>query len=141
MRPFHLAIPVPNLAKARHFYREILGCAEGRSSATWADFDFFGHQLVFHENPSQIIDRFVNPVDGHRVPVPHFGVILEWDDWHALVQKLKDNNIQFVIEPYIRFKGKPGEQATFFFYDPNGISLEFKSFRRDAMIFEKEVHI
>ena len=137
MRPFHLAMPVANLAKARHFYREILGCPEGRSDQTWVDFDFFGHQLVFHENPNQKIDRFVNPVDEHPVPVPHFGVILEWNDWHDLAQKLKNNNIEFVIEPYVRFKGKPGEQATLFFYDPNGISLEFKSFKHDDMIFEK----
>lgn len=136
LRPFHLAIPVPNLEKARHFYGGILGCPEGRSDKTWVDFDFFGHQLVFHENPNQQIDRFINPVDEHPVPVPHFGVILEWAAWQSLANKLKVNHIEFVIEPYIRFKGKPGEQATMFFYDPNGLALEFKAFKQDAMIFE-----
>jgi extradiol dioxygenase family protein len=137
MRPFHLAIPVPDIQKARHFYGDILGCAEGRSDPTWVDFNFFGHQLVFHQNVNQVVERFVNPVDEHQVPVPHFGMILEWSDWHALAEKLKAHKISFVIEPYIRFKGKPGEQATMFFYDPNGLSLEFKAFKDDAMIFEK----
>lgn len=141
MRPFHLAVPVQSISKARDFYGKILECPEGRSDKTWVDFDFFGHQLVFHENPLQQIDRFVNPVDDHPVPVPHFGVILEWNVWHVLVRKLKKNHIQFVIEPYIRFEGKPGEQATMFFYDPNGLSLEFKSFKDDAMIFEKQSSI
>jgi extradiol dioxygenase family protein len=137
MRPFHLALPVPDLEKTRYFYGKILGCAEGRSDKTWVDFDFYGHQLVFHENPKQQIDRFINPVDEHPVPVPHFGVILEWKDWQNLADKLKENHIEFVIEPYIRFQGKPGEQATMFFYDPNGLALEFKAFKQDAMIFEK----
>ncbi len=100
------------------------------------DFDFFGHQLVFHENPDQQLDRFFNPVDKHAVPVPHFGVILEWTAWERLAEKLQKNAIEFVIEPHIRFKGKPGEQATMFFYDPNGLALEFKSFKDDSMIFE-----
>jgi len=137
IRPFHLAIPIPDLEKARHFYREILGCPEGRSDKTWVDVDFFGHQLVFHENPNQHIDRFINSVDEHPVPVPHFGVILEWSAWESLANKLKANKIAFVIEPYIRFQGKAGEQATMFFYDPNGLALEFKAFKHDAMIFEK----
>ena len=137
MRPFHLAIPVPSLEKACHFYGEILECPKGRSEKTWADFDFFGHQIVFHENPNQQIDRFINPVDEHPVPVPHFGVILECEQWEALAEKLKKNNIQFLIEPYVRFKNKPGEQATMFFFDPNGLALEFKYFKDDSMIFEK----
>ena len=137
MRPFHLAIPVPNLAKIVHFYTDLLGCSQGRSDETWVDYDFFGHQLVFHWNPNQKIDRFINPVDHHAVPVPHFGVILAWDHWHQLAEKLQKNNIEFVIKPYIRFQGQPGEQATMFFYDPNGLALEFKSFKNDAMIFAK----
>ncbi|HVV69755.1 MAG TPA: VOC family protein [Gammaproteobacteria bacterium] len=137
MRPFHLAIPVPDLQKARHFYGTILGCPEGRSDDTWIDFDFFGHQLVFHLNPNQKIDRFVNPVDSHPVPLPHFGVILNWQDWEALAAKIQNHQIEFVIKPYVRFKGEPGEQATMFFYDSNGLSLEFKAFKNDSMIFEK----
>ncbi len=137
MRPFHLAIPVPDLQKARHFYGTILGCPEGRSDDTWIDFDFFGHQLVFHLNPDQQLDRFVNPVDSHPVPLPHFGVILNWQDWEALARKIQNHQIEFVIKPYVRFKGEPGEQATMFFYDSNGLSLEFKAFKNDSMIFQK----
>lgn len=137
MRPFHLAIPVPDLKKAKDFYLSVLGCRQGRSADTWVDFDFFGHQLVFHLNPQQKIERFINPVDEHPVPLPHFGVIIAWNDWEPLVKRLREYGIQFVIEPYIRFKGKSGEQATMFFYDPNGLSLEFKSFKNDAMIFEQ----
>lgn len=137
MRPFHLAFPVPDLKKAKHFYGVVLGCPEGRSDETWVDYNFYGHQLVFHLNPDQKIDRFVNPVDQHPVPVPHFGVILSWEDWEFLAERLKKFQLEFVIEPYIRFKGKPGEQATMFFYDPNGLSLEFKAFKHDSMIFEK----
>ncbi len=135
MRPFHLAIPVPDLHKARQFYGLVLGCAEGRSAATWVDFDFFGHQLVFHCNPQQKISRFINPVDAQAVPVPHFGVILAWQPWEELAEKLRAHGTIFVIEPYIRFQGKPGEQATMFFYDPNGLALEFKAFKDDALIF------
>ncbi len=137
MRPFHLAIPVPNLAKALDFYKNVMGCVEGRSERTWADFNLYGHQLVFHENPDQKIDRFVNPVDEQLVPVPHFGVILEMEQWEELAEKLKKHNIKFVIEPCVRFRGKPAEQATMFFFDPNGLALEFKAFKNDAMIFEK----
>ncbi len=137
MRPFHLAIPVPDLQKARHFYGTILGCSEGRSDESWIDFDFFGHQLVFHLNPDQKIDRFFNPVDSHPVPIPHFGVILDWKDWEALSLKLQKHQIEFVIKPYVRFKGESGEQATLFFYDTNGLSLEFKAFKNDSMIFQK----
>lgn len=137
MRPFHLALPVPDLEKARYFYEKVLGCAQGRSDTSWIDFDFFGHQLVFHHNPNQQIDRFINPVDKHPVPVPHFGVILEMSAWEKLADKLKQHHVEFIIEPYIRFKGQPGEQATMFFYDPNGLALEFKAFKNDAMIFER----
>ena len=126
MRPFHLAIAVKDLAKARKFYGEILRCREGRCADTWVDFNFFGHQLVFHENLDHSVERFINQVDSHPVPIPHFGVILEWNDWNNLVSRLRENKIEFVIEPYIRFKGKPGEQGTMFLYDFNGLSLEFK---------------
>jgi len=139
LRPFHLAIPVSNLAKARTFYREILGCAEGRSDTHWVDFDFYGHQLVIHydENAPDHRKNSSNEVDGHDVPIPHFGVVLEWDDWHQLVERLRMANVQFGIEPYIRFAGEPGEQATMFFYDPSGNALEFKSFKDIGQLFSK----
>ena len=134
--PFHLAIPVDDIEKARIFYRDIIGCKEGRSDALWVDFNFFGHQLVIHYKAKDTPENVHhNPVDGHDVPVPHFGVVLDWDDWHALVDRLKGHNIQFVIEPYIRFKGKAGEQATFFFYDPCGNALEFKAFKDIEQLF------
>jgi uncharacterized protein len=125
MTPFHLAIPVRDLPSARAFYGGLLGCPEGRSSQDWVDFNFFGHQLVCHvvaaggNTPA----RGHNPVDGHDVPVPHFGVVLDWDDFHALAAQ------RFVIEPHVRFRGKPGEQATMFLTDPSGNALEFKAFR------------
>lgn len=137
MRPFHIALAVSDLSKARQFYGDILGCEEGRSDETWVDFNFFGHQLVFHLNPDHKVERFLNPVDSHPVPIPHFGVILEWADWEALAATLRHHDVPFVVEPYVRFKGKPGEQGTMFFYDPNGLSLEFKAFKNDSMIFEK----
>ncbi len=114
MNPFHLAIPVSDLAKCRKFYREVLDCKEGRSDSKWVDLNFFGHQLVIHEKPesSSIEKQISNPVDGHDVPVPHFGVVLEWDKWTELSGSLKTKGIKFIIEPYIRFKGKVGEQAT-----------------------------
>jgi extradiol dioxygenase family protein len=128
LTPFHLAIPVNNLDASRQFYGELLGCDEGRSSERWVDFNFFGHQLVCHL--ADKMDRqTTNPVDGHDVPVPHFGIVLEMDDWRQLADKLKAVNTEFVIEPYIRFAGQPGEQATMFLYDPSGNALEFKSFR------------
>lgn len=99
--------------------------------------NFFGHQLVFHLDTSGIKKEIVNPVDNHKVPVPHFGVVLSWNDWHNLAEKLKKANINFIIKPYIRFKDLPGEQGTFFFKDPNGLNLEFKSFKKDSMLFEK----
>lgn len=136
--PFHLAIPVDDVQKARQFYRDTLELTEGRSSDHWVDFDFFGHQLVIHHKPkSAQEDLHHNSVDGKEVPVPHFGVVLDWNDFHEFAEKLKQKNIQFVIEPYIRFEGLPGEQATLFFYDPCGNALEFKSFKDLSQLFAK----
>jgi len=136
--PFHLAIPVDNVAKAREFYRDVLELQEGRSDTQWVDFDFFGHQLVIHYKPKEEKEStHHNAVDGKAVPVPHFGVVLEWNDFEAFADKLKHKNIQFVIEPYIRFEGLPGEQATMFFYDPCGNALEFKSFKDLSQLFAK----
>jgi len=139
MNPFHLAIPVINLAACRTFYNEVLGCTEGRSSDRWVDFNFFGHQLVIHQVPAPPVaeEQASNPVDGHNVPVPHFGVVLAWDDWTALAQKLTAQKMAFVIEPYIRFKGEVGEQATMFFLDPDKNALEFKAFKNIDQLFEK----
>ena len=139
MNPFHLAIPVSNLSKCRQFYKDVLECPEGRSDTQWVDFNFFGHQLVIHQKPeSDSLKKNVsNPVDGHDVPVPHFGVVLDWDDWIALSHKLKSKNINFIIEPHIRFKGKVGEQATMFFLDPENNALEFKAFKNIDQLFEK----
>ena len=137
-QPFHLAIPVFNLDACRVFYREILGCKEGRSSEHWVDFDFFGHQLVIHYKPKTASEKIhTNPVDGKDVPVPHFGVVLSWDDFHDLSKALKSKKIDFVIAPYIRFEGMPGEQATMFFYDPSGNALEFKAFKDGNQLFAK----
>ena len=128
--PFHLAIRVHDLASARAFYGGLLACPEGRSSSDWVDFDFFGHQLVCHVVATARSDAAAhNPVDGHDVPVPHFGMVLEMPDWEALASRLKDAGAAFVIEPHVRFKGQPGEQATMFLTDPSGNALEFKSFR------------
>lgn len=134
--PFHLAIPVYDLDLARRFYRDTLALKEGRSSDQWVDFDFFGHQLVIHHKPKNgNTDAHHNQVDGKAVPVPHFGVVLEWDTFHAFSETLKAKKIDFTIEPYIRFKGKVGEQATMFFYDPCGNALEFKSFKDMNQLF------
>ena len=134
--PFHLAIPVWNLDVCRVFYRDILGCEEGRSSDHWVDFNLFGHQLVIHfkENNENL---YTNTVDGKDVPIPHFGVILEWDNFMKFSKHLKDKGVDFIIEPYIRFKGLAGEQATMFFKDPSGNALEFKSFKDFNQIFKK----
>jgi len=134
--PFHLAFPVKNLEETISFYRDLLKCKIGRKDKRWVDFDFFGHQLTAHLRPEEF-DKPVatNPVDDHEVPVRHFGVILPWDVWHELADRLKKNGIAFVIEPYIRFKGKPGEQATMFFKDPSGNALEFKAFKDSNRIF------
>ena len=134
--PFHLAFPVDDLQKARTFYGGVMGCAEGRSSSEWIDFDFFGHQLVAHLAP-RVARAHHNPVDGHAVPVPHFGVVLPWDEFHALAERLKAAGMRFVIEPYLRFEGQVGEQATLFFHDPAGNALEFKAFRDMSQRFAK----
>jgi extradiol dioxygenase family protein len=135
--PFHLAIPVFNLNECRTFYRDVLGCEEGRSSDHWVDFNFFGHQLVIHYKPKSDEVLHTNPVDGKDVPVPHFGVVLPWDVFHAFAEDLKQKNIKFVIEPYIRFEGLVGEQVTMFFYDPSGNALEFKAFKDMGQLFAK----
>ncbi|NDL63970.1 VOC family protein [Acerihabitans arboris] len=135
--PFHLAIPVYDLSAARHFYGAIFGLEEGRSSEQWVDFNFFGHQLVIHEHPKTPSQQraHTNPVDGHDVPVPHFGVVLSWDDWEALAARLTAQGTAFVIEPYIRFKGQIGEQATMFLLDPCQNALEFKAFKDIGQLF------
>lgn len=135
LRPFHLAFPVDDLASARAFYGGVMGCAEGRASDEWIDFDFYGHQIVTHLAPGGSGDRASNHVDGHGVPVPHFGIVLTMEDWQALADRLRAAGTEFVIEPTIRFKGQSGEQATMFFRDPAGNALEFKAFADDAMLF------
>jgi uncharacterized protein len=140
LTPFHIAVQVRDIEEARRFYQGLLGCTEGRSSREWVDFNLFGHQFVCHLNPALgpdgRISSHYNPVDGHGVPVPHFGVVLEMGAWQALAERLKRHGVQFVIEPYIRFKGEPGEQATLFFLDPSGNALEFKAFKDiDSQLF------
>lgn len=138
IQPFHIAIPVQNLEKCRIFYRDILNCKEGRSTESWVDFDFFGHQLVIHQKEGYEPTKSVtNPVDGHDVPVPHFGVVLTWKDWNSLSERLKIANTKFIIEPCVRFKGKVGEQATMFFNDPENNALEFKAFKDISQLFAK----
>jgi len=134
---FHLAFPVHDLEEARRFYAGLLGCSTGRESGRWIDFNFFGHQIVAHLAPAEH-DAATNPVDGEDVPVRHFGVILEWGQWHALADKFKKMDVKFIIEPGIRFKGQVGEQATMFFKDPSGNALEFKSFRNASQIFARD---
>jgi hypothetical protein len=136
LRPFHLAFPVHDLEAARAFYGGVLGCAEGRSADDWIDFDLMGHQIVAHLVPgAHAPDAGVNPVDGHDVPVPHFGVVLTLEAWEALAERLRAAGIVFGIEPHVRFKGEPGEQATMFFRDPSGNALEFKAFRDLRQLF------
>ncbi len=137
LRPFHLAFPVRDLAEARAFWGGTMGCPEGRSSETWIDFDFYGHQIVTHCVGEQAGDAGNNPVDGHGVPVPHFGIVLEMSDWQALADRLKAAGTRFEIEPYIRFKGEPGEQATMFFRDPSGNAVEMKAFADLGQLFAK----
>jgi len=139
INPFHLAIPVMDLNICRKFYTEVLNCPEGRRDKKWVDFNFFGHQLVIHQQPDNLAKekQISNPVDGHGVPVPHFGVVLDWLQWHELRDDLKAKKINFVIEPYIRFKGEVGEQATMFFLDPEGNALEFKAFKNIETLFDK----
>jgi len=134
---FHLAFPVRDLAEARAFYGGLLGCPEGRSSDKWIDFDFHGHQIVAHLAPDEAGQRATNAVDGHDVPVRHFGAILAPADWGALAERLTAAGTRFVIAPHTRFKGEPGEQSTMFFLDPSGNALEFKAFADDAMVFAK----
>ena len=136
--PFHLAIPVNDLEKARHFYGAILQCPEGRTSELWTDYNLYGHQLVIHFQPGKEGESHHNPVDGHDVPIPHFGVVLPWEEWELLSHRVKASGIPFVIEPYIRFEGLPGEQATMFFMDPCGNALEFKSFKNIGQLFAKQ---
>ncbi len=137
LSPFHLAIPVDNIPTNRTFYRDVLGCEEGRSSDHWVDFNFYGHQLVIHYKESSSEEKHSNPVDGKEVPVPHFGVVLTLDTFWELANKLRACNISFIIEPYIRFEGQVGEQATMFFKDPSGNALEFKAFKNMDQLFAK----
>jgi uncharacterized protein len=135
--PFHLAFPVDDLAAARTFYGELLGCPEGRSAEKWVDFDLYGHQVVAHLAPELVRRRATNPVDGEDVPVPHFGVVLPMAEWRQLADKLESAGTNFVIEPMIRFEGQPGEQATMFLLDPAGNALEFKAMADTAKLFAK----
>lgn len=135
--PFHLAFPVRDIAEARSFYGELLGCPEGRSSPDWVDFDFYGHQIVAHLAPDECGHKASSAVDGHQVPVRHFGAIVPMDKWQAMAEKLIAQKTEFVIEPYIRFKGEPGEQATMFFLDPSGNAIEMKSFADLNSLFAK----
>jgi extradiol dioxygenase family protein len=134
---FHLAIPVDDLAEARAFYGEVLGLPEGRSAEAWVDWNFHGHQLVTHVVPGARAEAGRNPVDGHDVPVPHFGLVLSVEEFQVLAGKLRDVGTEFVIEPYQRFAGEPGEQWTMFLHDPAGNALEFKAFRDESQLFAK----
>lgn len=136
VQPFHLAMPIRDLEETRAFYIQILGCTVGREDKKWIDLNFFGHQVSFHVKPEALASQATNVVDGKNVPVAHFGIILKWDEWHALSDKLKAHKIDFIIEPYIRFVGKIGEQATMFFLDPSGNALEFKSFKDPSQVFQ-----
>jgi extradiol dioxygenase family protein len=137
--PFHLAFPVHDLIAAREFYGGLLQCPEGRSAEQWIDFDLYGHQIVAHVSPTaKAAPPHHNPVDGHEVPVPHFGVVLPWQTWEQLADRLRNAGIEFVIEPYVRFAGQPGEQATMFLLDPSGNALEFKAFRDPEDLFRKD---
>ena len=136
--PFHLAFPVHDLEAARAFYGGLLGCAEGRSAERWIDFDFFGHQIVTHYSPDAQPRQHHNPVDGHDVPVPHFGAVLDMATWQALADRLSAAGTDFVIEPTVRFRGEAGEQATMFFLDPSGNALEFKAMADPANLFAKQ---
>lgn len=133
--PFHLAFPVSDLKETHTFYTEVIGCTTGRTSDHWIDFNFFGHQLVAHLTTESDLKVPTSEVDGKEVPIQHFGIILEWNDWERLSTRLKEKDISFIIEPYVRFKGLPGEQATMFFLDPSGNALEFKAFKDVSQIF------
>jgi len=134
--PFHLAIPVDNLEVCKNFYTNILGCETGRSDTQWVDLNLFGHQLVLHVDPHHNPKKHHNEVDGKSVPIPHFGVLLDWEVFEDFAAHLKSKNVLFVIEPYLRFQGLAGEQMTMFFYDPAGNALEFKSFKNNDQIFK-----
>ena len=136
LQPFHLAFPVHDLTEAKEFYTKVLGCTLGRSSEHWIDFNLFGHQVVAHLNPDELAKTKTSNVDDKEVPVRHFGIILEWEKWQQFSAELKDKGVEFIIEPYIRFKGEIGEQATMFFLDPSGNALEFKSFKDPEMVFK-----
>ena len=135
--PFHLAFPINDIEETKSFYKKHFNCEIGREDKKWVDFDFYGHQLSAHLRPEELKNTKKNSVDGKDVPVRHFGVILEWETWHQLSSKLKENNIDFIIDPYIRFKGEVGEQATMFFLDPSGNALEFKSFKDSSQVFAR----
>lgn len=137
LRPFHLAFPVRDLAEARAFWGGVMGCPEGRSSDHWIDFDFHGHQIVAHLSPDAAPPA-TSEVDSHDVPVPHFGIVLELADWEALAERLKAAGVRFVIEPYVRFRGQPGEQATMFFHDPSGNAIEMKAFADLSQLFARD---
>lgn len=138
LNPFHIAFPVDDLEAARLFYGTTLGCPEGRSSDQWIDFNLFGHQIVAHlKTGSSERNRHHNSVDGHDVPIPHFGIVLTMDEWQALADRLRNAGVSFIIKPYIRFKGEIGEQATMFFLDPAGNALEFKAFADISRMFAK----
>lgn len=137
LKPFHLAIPVHDLDAAQRFYGEVLGCEKGRSSSNWIDWNFWGHQLVTHLDRSMQLNETINLVDGKDIGVPHFGLVLDWSDWEQLQTRLKELKVQFVLEPYIRFAGKPGEQGTFFIKDLSGNRLEFKTFKDQAYLFAR----
>ena len=136
MQPFHLAFPVHDLLLAKKFYTNTLLCKIGRSSDEWIDFNLCGHQIVAHLDKSMDLENSLNIVDGKKVPVRHFGIVMKWNKWHQFVDHLKNEKVNFLIEPHIRFEGKPGEQATFFIKDPSGNALEFKSFKDKEMIFK-----
>ena len=135
--PFHLAFPINDIEETKSFYKKHFNCEIGREDKKWVDFDFYGHQLSAHLRPEELKNTKKNSIDGKDVPVRHFGVILEWETWHRLSSKLKENDIDFIIDPYIRFKGEVGEQATMFFLDPSGNALEFKSFKDSSRVFAK----
>lgn len=135
--PFHLAFPVHDLRAARTFYVDLLGCRVGRESDRWIDFDFRGHQITAHLAEDSTDRSPRNPVDGQQVPARHFGLVLEWDDWHDMAERLREAGVEFLLEPHVRFGGEPGEQATFFIADPSGNALEFKSLRDPHRLFAR----
>ena len=137
LSPFHLAFPVGDLSDARRFYLDMLGCTEGRSADDWVDFNFYGHQIVAYLEPGYSGNVAANEVDGDAVPVRHFGIVLGMEQWHTLAEKLKSSDVEFIIEPHVRFEGKPGEQATMFIRDPSGNALEFKAFADMSQLFKK----